>query len=361
MNLYFFTNNFHNPLTGGEKYNNALMEAASNSGFNIKVIELETYLQGKRKLIGGNFFTLKKMLSLPKDSVLVFDFGSLIWFILAIVINNFIKKRIVLGMLHHYSYWDSFGIKGKLIRYAAAYIGSPHIKTLLTNSQFSVKEFRRFSSKKIPIYVVSPFIEKKKQPKVSTSRNKDIPHFIHLGTIQERKNIHTTLEALSKLNIDFHYDIVGRWESDQYKHLILSKVKELSLTDKVTFHGRLDEKELHDKLLNSDLFLLVSTMEGYGMAYTDAMKYGLPIIASNCGAIPEVVTNNENGILCDPNNSTEISNAINKILSDKTLYNNICENNQKKYKAFLDRKSFVDTYTSYFIEIKELIKQNKLS
>jgi len=89
---------------------------------------------------------------------------------------------------------------------------------------------------------------------------------------------------------------------------------DLGITDKVIFFG--NSSEIDKILCYSDLFLLPSETESFGLAALEAMACGVPIISSNSGGLPEVNKDGYSGYLSDVGNIQEMAaNAI-KILSD---------------------------------------------
>ena len=90
--------------------------------------------------------------------------------------------------------------------------------------------------------------------------------------------------------------------------------EDLGITDKVIFFG--NSSEIDKILCYSDLFLLPSETESFGLAALEAMACGVPIISSNSGGLPEVNKDGYSGYLSDVGNVQEMAaNAI-KILSD---------------------------------------------
>jgi len=95
--------------------------------------------------------------------------------------------------------------------------------------------------------------------------------------------------------------------------------KELGIYEKVRFMG--NSNEIDKILCFSDLFLLPSEKESFGLAALEAMMHGVPVISSNSGGIPEVNKNGYSGFLSDVGNVEEMAaNAI-KILEDELSLN----------------------------------------
>jgi N-acetyl-alpha-D-glucosaminyl L-malate synthase BshA len=93
-----------------------------------------------------------------------------------------------------------------------------------------------------------------------------------------------------------------------------SLVEQLGLQDHVMFLGKLNV--VVDVLQACDLFLLPSTSESFGLGALEAMACGLPVVASNVGGLPEVVTDGETGALHDPDDLEGMARSAISLLAD---------------------------------------------
>jgi L-malate glycosyltransferase len=94
-------------------------------------------------------------------------------------------------------------------------------------------------------------------------------------------------------------------------------VKQLGLTDSVLFLGKQDN--LEELYSISDLMLLLSEKESFGLVALEAMACGVPCIGTNVDGIPEVISNGKTGYLCDLGDIQDIAEKSIAILSDKEL------------------------------------------
>ncbi len=94
-------------------------------------------------------------------------------------------------------------------------------------------------------------------------------------------------------------------------------LKNLGIGHKVFFTGKITEEELVRHYNESELVLVPSIYEGFGFPAAEAMSCGAPVIASDGGALPEVV--GDAGIIVPARNHLALADAINNVLGDKKL------------------------------------------
>ncbi|MDR7550696.1 MAG: glycosyltransferase family 4 protein [Armatimonadota bacterium] len=111
----------------------------------------------------------------------------------------------------------------------------------------------------------------------------------------------------------------------------------LSLDGRVRFAGRLDDRALAQAYSQAAVFALpVRTRvgreaagEGFGLVFLEAAAAGLPVVAGNGGAIPEVVRDGETGLLVDPESPEEVAEAIVRLLRNPDLARRLGETGRR--------------------------------
>ena len=98
-----------------------------------------------------------------------------------------------------------------------------------------------------------------------------------------------------------------------------------------------------------------SLMEGYGMALAEAMSFGLPIVATSAGAIPELVKDKVNGIIVNPGNSEELASALKTLIEDAELRNVYGRNNLEKSKTLHTWKDYDEALDNVLVPALETI------
>jgi len=125
--------------------------------------------------------------------------------------------------------------------------------------------------------------------------------------------------------------IVGYGEE---KENLEKLVKELNLENCTTFTGKIPNEEISKYMMASDIFVLPSLSESFGIVNLEAMACGLPIVATRVGGIPEIVEDEENGFLVEPKNPEQIAEKILLLFKNEELSKKISNNNKEKAKKY---------------------------
>jgi glycosyltransferase involved in cell wall biosynthesis len=155
----------------------------------------------------------------------------------------------------------------------------------------------------------------------------EVPHrtnspqvrLVFFGRIGERKGAFDLIRAFANLPAQLknrsQLILAGDGELEQGRKLVES----LNLTDTVTFRGWIDTQQRDALLAKGDVFVLPSYNEGLPMALLEAMGWGLPAITTPVGGIPELVISNQNGLLVNPGDIQQLSEAMQSLIENETL------------------------------------------
>jgi len=147
------------------------------------------------------------------------------------------------------------------------------------------------------------------------------PTVLCVSNLEQRKAQEYLLRAVALLREQaFSLMLVGseRAREADYVAKLRDMTQALDLADKVCFAGRLEGKDLAAAYRQADIFVLPSLMEGYGLVLLEAMSFGLPVVASKVGGIPEIVSDGVEGILVPPRDEKALANAIAELLACPT-------------------------------------------
>lgn len=153
---------------------------------------------------------------------------------------------------------------------------------------------------------------------------------LSVGQFIHRKGFDILLKACAKIPKEYGVYIVGGEPTKEY--LVLKKKLELS---NVHFIGFRSKEELKKYYLASDLFVLPTREDIWGLVINEAMAYGLPIITTdNCIAGLELVKDYENGFIIPVDDETTLANKINEILTDDYLRTKMAKSSLVKIKHY---------------------------
>ncbi|WP_432629598.1 glycosyltransferase family 4 protein [Brotaphodocola sp.] len=139
---------------------------------------------------------------------------------------------------------------------------------------------------------------------------------IYIGRLIEKKGVQVLLDAYSKIaeKDNYQLNIIG---DGPYKQDLEKRAKMLGLEHNVLFHGM--QRNIDEWLRNADVFIHPAIWEeGFGISIIEAMSYGKICIASRKGAIPEIITDGDNGFLVESGNSDELVKKIIDVCSNIT-------------------------------------------
>ena len=118
------------------------------------------------------------------------------------------------------------------------------------------------------------------------------------------------------------------------KDSLRSLVKELKAENKVVFLGEVEQKQLPQYFLAADAFIRLSRSEGLGSAFLEAFAVGLPVIASDADAIPEIVKDGENGFLIPKETYEKAIDAIKELKTNTAKREQISQNAEHLVKTY---------------------------
>ena len=170
---------------------------------------------------------------------------------------------------------------------------------------------------------------------------------LYIGRIEPNKGIDYTFEACKALKnegVKFHLHFAGKEEIEgQY----IPKFKE-ALGDNFTYHGIVSGAPKTELLKRCDIFLLPSFYEGLPMSLLETMSFGQVPIVTAVGSIPNVVTNNINGILIKTRSVEDIVVALTGLSNNTGLLNELSNKAQETILKDYDDISYINRLNSLY-------------
>jgi glycosyltransferase involved in cell wall biosynthesis len=163
-------------------------------------------------------------------------------------------------------------------------------------------------------------------------------YFIYVGALHARKNISRLFESFDEFKIKTNSKtkliVVGE---NLFKNQNHKKSKSLNFDSDIIFTGHLAIQDLIKVVGSAKGLVLVSYFEGFGIPLVEAMRCGVPVIASNVTSLPEVV--GDAGLLVDPFSVSDISKHLISIDSDNKIHKELSQKALERSKQFSWDKS----------------------
>jgi glycosyltransferase involved in cell wall biosynthesis len=144
---------------------------------------------------------------------------------------------------------------------------------------------------------------------------------LSVGAVNLLKGQRFVIECLPRIQNEYRdvvYVNAGRANNPSYLYSLLARARELGVAEKVKFLGSVPQEDLV-KLINSATIIVhPSVKESFPLAVLEAMACGMPVIAFDVGGIPEVISNEIDGLILQPS-EVELERAITRVLGDTAL------------------------------------------
>ncbi len=150
------------------------------------------------------------------------------------------------------------------------------------------------------------------------------PWLVCVAELHPIKRHRILIEAMGELVKNYpalRLILIGEGE---LKNTIEKQITDSNLTENVFILGKITEAARFLKAF--DMFVLASKSESYGYVLHEAGLAGLPVVATNVGGIPDIITNNQSGLLIPPDNVSDLYIAIKKLLNEPNTAQSLASN-----------------------------------
>ena len=180
------------------------------------------------------------------------------------------------------------------------------------------------------------------------------PSITTVAGMYTRKGIYELIEAFKIVSIDFpqaHLYLVGDGPD---RPLFEAMVKNTTLNNRIHFEGFQPEPQRY--MLATDIFVLASHCESFGLVLTEAREAGCAIIASDVDGIPETLDHSQAGILVPPKDIPALANTLTQLLSDRQRLDRWKFRAQQNLERFSAARVNEETLTIY----RELMRKDNI-
>ena len=149
---------------------------------------------------------------------------------------------------------------------------------------------------------------------------------VMVARFSNQKDHETLFKALAGVAEPFQMTLVGDGPLFESTRQL---AKDLGVASQVEFLG--NRRDVPDILAGAQVFVLSSLWEGFPISILEAMRAGLPVVATDVGGVAEAVIDGETGFITPPGDAEALGNTIQHLLSDPILRDSMGEKGRKRY------------------------------
>ncbi|NME72221.1 glycosyltransferase family 4 protein [Flammeovirga aprica] len=225
-----------------------------------------------------------------------------------IKLGNFLQKKII---IHFHAFSENSKIDKKSVKlYKKVFNYSDTILVLSESWKKNIINDLNICKKKVQV-LYNPCIPNTEIREIAKENI-----ILYAGTLNKRKNYSTLIKAFAMINKKYpNWKLVfaGNGELNSANEL----AHKLDVAKQTLFLGWINGHVKNEYFSKSRIFCLPSFAEGFPMAVLDAFSYGLPVITTPVGGLPDVAIHNKNMLLFDPNDVNSLSEHIELLINNE--------------------------------------------
>jgi glycosyltransferase involved in cell wall biosynthesis len=298
-----------NTPTGGYRYDKRVIEELPALGWRVKHLQLSSEFPSPSEQTLGE--TAKIFSGIAPDALVMVD-GLALGAIPLATLSS-LKAQLV-ALCHHPLAFET-GLATDRIDYlhrTEREALSRAKATIATSRSTAALLAREFGVDESDLTVAEPGTE----PSARAKGDSTPPRLLSVGAITRRKGHDTLAKALSRIrDLEWEWRIAGSTDRDSIALQTLEReIAEGKIAERTKLLGAPDDAGLEKEYSSASLFVLPSHFEGYGMAFTEALARGLPVVAGSGGALVETVPRDA-GVFVTPGNYGELALTLRRLLT----------------------------------------------
>ena len=169
------------------------------------------------------------------------------------------------------------------------------------------------------------------------------------------KSIPKVIKEIGKNGVELKFIFAGGWPNHEIEKKFYKEINTLEVGKYVKYLGRVSENEKGDLLCNSNIFIFPTYLkhEAHPVVILEAMRAGLPVIATNIGAIPEIVDDGVTGFIIPPRDSDVLAEKIIYLIEHPDIARKMGEAGRKKFEKEYTLSAFEKNMINVFNQILE--------
>ena len=173
------------------------------------------------------------------------------------------------------------------------------------------------------------------------------PYLLNIGVWRSHKNVEGLVKAFNLLKNKHkipHQLVLGGREDLHYTN-VRNEIESSPFKEDIITPGFIADEDLPALYAGADAFVLPSFIEGFGLICIEAQSQNCPVVSTDTSSLPEIL--NDSALLFDPNNTEEIANKINLVISNQEIKTKLINAGQQNIKRFSWQKCAEETLNTY--------------
>lgn len=304
--------------TGGYRYDGRVVTGLRERGWRVDVAELDGRFPDPDDIAAHS---LDQALGTAESGRIVIVDGLALSG-LPDVVRRHSHRLTILALIHH-ALADEAGVETtngqKWIEPERRALAS--VSAVVTTSAYTANRLQTLGLLTSAPHVVAPGVDAR--PPATPSLDPPI-NLCCVASIIPRKNHAGLVDALAGIrDLDWHCHLAGSLgQSPETVSEVLDRVKRHALEQRIRLDGELTANALDSVYRQTDLFVLASRFEGFGMVVTEALAYGLPLVTTTGGALRDTVPEKA-ALTVNPDDTEALASALRRVLTDGNLFHSL--------------------------------------
>lgn len=170
------------------------------------------------------------------------------------------------------------------------------------------------------------------------------PKLLFVGVYEKQKALKFLIKSIIKIQKKYPNIKLNMIGDGTYKKSLIKLVNKYDLNHCVSIHGYLQNSKKYEFYYSSDIIIIPSYVESFGIPIVEAMAFGKPVITRNSFAMPEHINKSGAGELFNNDSAEEIISAVDNVLDNYGKYSKAA----KKYSRQFDQKKFIKKHIELY-------------
>ena len=171
----------------------------------------------------------------------------------------------------------------------------------------------------------------------------DIPRLLFLSNIIRSKGVSVLIEAcrlLKERGADFQCLLVGALSADYPGDSLVEEIRRQGVEERVTYAGPVYGEGKWEAFAKADVFVHPTLNDSFPLVVLEAMGTGLPVVTTDEGAVPEMVRDGVDGLICPKGDPKALADALERLLSDAALRTRMGDSGKARYRESYTLEQF---------------------